>query len=281
MDIELAKTFLEIMSVGTFNEAAERLNVTQTTVTARVKALETALGKQLFIRNRAGAKLTQDGERFAGYALSLVQTWDQAKQQLNLPVQQRQSIRIAAEQSLWNPLMVDWINTIQSNTDNIHIQSEVGDVEKLIIALEQNQLDAILVHRPNYYSGFVVEQLVEEKLIHVQIPNKPKPDLFIDWGSEFKRHFDATLPQKRQAAMSFNLGPLALKVMLKNGGNGYFRTRVVAHYLAQGVLEKVTGAPEFSYPIYLLYRKGTRSDCLLQTLDYLRSSISISEHWQV
>jgi DNA-binding transcriptional LysR family regulator len=54
MDIEQARTFLEIIHAGTFARAAERLHVTQTTVTARVQALESALNCRLFVRNRAG-----------------------------------------------------------------------------------------------------------------------------------------------------------------------------------------------------------------------------------
>ncbi|MGO3453167.1 MAG: LysR family transcriptional regulator, partial [Marinomonadaceae bacterium] len=52
MDIELAKTFIEIMQSGTFAKAAERLHVTQTTVTARIHALEASMNCSLFIRNR-------------------------------------------------------------------------------------------------------------------------------------------------------------------------------------------------------------------------------------
>ena len=36
MDIELARTFVEIVSTGSFIKAAERLHVAQTTVSARV-----------------------------------------------------------------------------------------------------------------------------------------------------------------------------------------------------------------------------------------------------
>ena len=39
MDTELARTFLEIVSTGSFIRAAERLNVGQTTVSARIKLL--------------------------------------------------------------------------------------------------------------------------------------------------------------------------------------------------------------------------------------------------
>ena len=44
MDIELARTFVEIVSTGSFIKAADRLHVAQTTVSARVRLLEQQLG---------------------------------------------------------------------------------------------------------------------------------------------------------------------------------------------------------------------------------------------
>ena len=61
MDIDQARTFLAIVAHGTFLEAARRLHVTQSTVSARVQNLESELGAQLFVRNRAGATLTAAG----------------------------------------------------------------------------------------------------------------------------------------------------------------------------------------------------------------------------
>ena len=40
MNIEHIRTFLEIATTGNFNVAADHLNVTQSTVSARIKALE-------------------------------------------------------------------------------------------------------------------------------------------------------------------------------------------------------------------------------------------------
>ena len=73
MDIGLAKTFIEIVATGSFVGAAERLHLTQTAVSARVRLLEEQVGRRLFVRNRAGARLTPAGERFAHYATALVQ----------------------------------------------------------------------------------------------------------------------------------------------------------------------------------------------------------------
>ena len=54
MDVAAAKTFLAIVEAGNFVAAAQRLHVTQSTVSARIKTLESALGRELFIRNKAG-----------------------------------------------------------------------------------------------------------------------------------------------------------------------------------------------------------------------------------
>lgn len=49
MQIELIETFLDLCETRSFNRTAERLGVTQSTISGRVKALEGALGQRLFI----------------------------------------------------------------------------------------------------------------------------------------------------------------------------------------------------------------------------------------
>ena len=48
-------TFIAIADTGSLVRASERLNVTQSTVTARLKTLEEELGQTLFTRGKAGA----------------------------------------------------------------------------------------------------------------------------------------------------------------------------------------------------------------------------------
>lgn len=257
MDIDLARTFIEIMRSGSFVQAAERLHVTQTTVTARVQTLEEALQCQLFVRSRTGTRLTPDGERFVNYATRLVQTWDNARAELSLPSRQAARLNIGAETSLWNPLLLQWLMWMREFHPDTAVRTDVSVADALLRQLEAGTLDAALVHRPGYYAGLTVELLLEEKLMLVQSPQQAEPSLFIDWGPEFVAQYDAALPQPRHAALTFNLGPLALQYLLKVGGSGYFRSRVVQPHLDSGALEKVPDAPEFTYPVYLVYRAGT------------------------
>src|SRR6266536_2684203 len=60
--------FLEVARRGNLSRAAEALYVSQPTLTARLKALESELGEQLFVRTRRGMRLTEAGEAFLPYA---------------------------------------------------------------------------------------------------------------------------------------------------------------------------------------------------------------------
>lgn len=281
MDIILAKTFLEIMSTGTFVKAAKRLHITQTAVTTRVKNLETQLNCKLFIRNRSGAQLTREGEVFSTYALTLVQTWQNAQAQLTLPRNLTESIHIGADITLWNPIMVEWLDQITKTLPSINIHNEVDHTVGLVKQLKANQLDAIVVHQPNYFSGLAVEQVVEEKLVHVRSTTLASPYLLIDWGSEFKSQLDSVFPLSRQATLSFNLGPLALKYILKRGGNGYFRNRVIEPYIKAGLLERVLGSPEFAYPIFVIYRADNNKKILSSVINCLNQSFNNTSSWEI
>ncbi|MBB1607922.1 MULTISPECIES: LysR family transcriptional regulator [unclassified Pseudomonas] len=279
MDIELARTFLEIARGGSFVAAAQRLHVTQTTVTARVHNLETQLGCRLFQRSRAGARLTDDGERFLGYANQLVQTWDAARRDLPLPAGYREVLNIGGELSLSNPLMLAWTVRLRQRMPALALHAEIGSGERLQKQLELGVLDAALVYRPDYWPGMQVEQLLEEKLILVRSTQQPEPYIYIDWGEEFRRQHDAALPDRAHAATSFSLGPLALQHLLQCGGSGYFRTRVVHSYLKAGVLERVPLAPEFIYPTYLVYSREKDSPALQNALAILRELVAGDIDW--
>ena len=279
MDIELARTFLEIVRSGSLVAAAERLHVTQTAISARVQKLEQQLDCQLFVRSRNGASLTGNGEAFGPYANQLLQTWETARRDLPLPDGRHRILRIGGEVSLCNPLVLDWVRALHQHLPDHAIRSEVGESETLLHKVQMGTLDAALVYQPLYGPGLQVEQLMEEKLIRIQLAREPEPYVYIDWGEAFRRQHDAALPDCARPALSFNLGPLALQYILEHGGSGYFRTRVVQSYLDRGVLVRVPQAPEFTYPTWLVYRREDNSSVLQQAFDLLRQVVAGDADW--
>lgn len=279
MDLELARTFLEIARTGSFLAAAERLHVTQTAVTARVQNLEAQLQCRLFVRNRAGARLTADGQVFAGYASQLVQTWDAARRDLPLPEGFRNLLTVGGEVSLSNPLILNWVKHLREALPGYAVRAEIADSSRLQQQVEQGVLDAALVYQPEYWPGMQVEQVLEEKLIQVCSVAQPEPYIYIDWGEAFRKQHDAAMPEKAKAALSFSLGPLALQYLVQNGGAGYFRTRVVQSYLDNGILQRVERAPEFTYPTYLVYSRDKETPVLQDAIQLLRDVIGEDADW--
>ena len=68
MQIVLIETFLDLMETRNFNRTAERLNITQSTVTHSIKAQESVLERTLFARNKGGTQPTPAGLRFHAHA---------------------------------------------------------------------------------------------------------------------------------------------------------------------------------------------------------------------
>ncbi|MEA2944707.1 MAG: hypothetical protein QOI40_37 [Alphaproteobacteria bacterium] len=68
MDATDLKTFEAVARLGGMNRAAAELNTVQSNVTARIRALEEALGSPLFQRHSRGVALTDAGRRLLPYA---------------------------------------------------------------------------------------------------------------------------------------------------------------------------------------------------------------------
>ncbi|MGH6972240.1 MAG: LysR family transcriptional regulator, partial [Caulobacteraceae bacterium] len=149
MDIGLAKTFLEVVASGSFVMAAEGLNLTQTAISARIRTLEEQVGRRLFVRNRAGARLTPAGERFLPYATTLVQVWERARQQVALPPGRANLVSVGCEFSLWNPLFADWLLWMRRECPDIAVAADVGPSGRLLDRVEEGSLDLAILYSPS------------------------------------------------------------------------------------------------------------------------------------
>jgi LysR family transcriptional regulator, flagellar master operon regulator len=275
MDIVLARTFLEVVSTGSFQRAAERLHVSQTAVSARIRSLETQLGQPLFVRNKAGAVLTRAGERFLRYAPTLVQMWQRARHDVAGPEGHSAVIAVGGELSLWNPLLLKWILWMKGSYPSLALRTQVGLQDGLTSAVAQGLLDLAIVYAPRSLPGLKIEPVVDEKLVMVTTDvERPIFDegryVYVDWGPEFAAQHDTLFPGETSPGLLVGLGPLGLSYILTAGGAGYFRMSSVLPYLADGRLKLVPGAPEFSYPAYAVYPLTGQVEALEQALDGLR-----------
>lgn len=276
MDIDQARTFLAIATHGSFLEASKHLYVTQSTVSARIQSLEKYLDTQLFVRNRAGATLTQAGRRFLGHAKNLVLTMEQARHDIGLPSRYQGTLRIGARIALWEHFLPACIGSIRQAIPDIAIHSEIGFEEDLINHLVEGMLDIGLMYTPRHVPGLLVEKILDETLVYVstratqQFPDKDY--IHVNWGPGFYAKHREHYPDMDIPAQVVNIGWLAIQLALANGGSCFLPQRIAQPLIDQKQLFPVTDAPQFTLPAYMVFSRNIDNDYLHQVIEIIRES---------
>ena len=259
MKIENIRTFLEISECGNFNRAAENLNVTQSTVSARVKSMEDSFGRKLFKRIHAGVELTTAGHHFRRYALNIQRLWQQAHQRINLPDNFAHETGLGSQVSLWDSLILKWIPWMRTNASDVALHVEADYSQSLMRQLADGLLDIGVMYQPRQMPGLIIEDLFEETLILVATDQRALSQewvedyVFVDWGDVFRVKHAEAYPEAGTPAVTVGLGALGLEYILQNGGSGYFPIRVVQPYIDQRKLFRLEGAPSVQRPVYMVY----------------------------
>lgn len=279
MDTELARTFLTVVAAGNFINAAERLHVTQSTVSARIHSLEEQLGCTLFVRNKAGTTLTPAGAQFQKHASTLVRTVEQARQDVGIPRGFKAAITVGGRFGLWDQLLLDWLPRMQELAPDISVRAEIGFEADLMQGLVEARIDIGVMYTPQSRPGLTVEPLIEERLVLVSTDAKAPPGpgpgyVYIDWGPEFYAQHSASFPDFAGAALSANIGWLGLHHILRHGGSGYFPERLVRTFVEDRVMSLAKKAPDFTLPAYVVYPSDSGKEPLGIALDTMRQVVA-------
>lgn len=78
LDLDQLQTFIAIVDSGSFTKAADRVYKTQSAVSMQMRRLEERIGKQLFIKDGRGNRLTVEGEKLLNYARRIIRLNNEA-----------------------------------------------------------------------------------------------------------------------------------------------------------------------------------------------------------
>jgi len=145
MDIRQLETFLWIARLGSIAEACKRLNVTQSTLSMRLRALETDLRVPLFDRNHKRLTLTAKGRDLVRYAEKIVDTAKQARMYVADPKAQTGTIRVGVAELIALTWVPELINQLNIRYPNVTIDLDVGVPRTLTEALTNGSVDLALV----------------------------------------------------------------------------------------------------------------------------------------
>ena len=261
MELRLLKTFLLVARLLNITQAAERLNFTQPAITAQIHNLESALGARLFTRKGKRLLLTEAGQRLVAHAESMLLQWEQAKEELAVYAENRESLVLGVSTQLINYFLPDVLRRLQEQMPQLIVSVEVCSNTKTVLqGVEDGQFDLGLIHGRNYLRRLKEHAVWEEEILWVigqeclWNSGDVLPLVNFKQGSDFRAQWELARGSQLYHTVAEYSDSEAVKRAVLNGlGAAYLPKTLVQEELQQGKLRLVEG-PSLQMKIFLVHR---------------------------
>ncbi|MFX0594752.1 LysR family transcriptional regulator [Melissospora conviva] len=179
MQLHQLKYFVAVAELRHFTQAAERVGITQPSLSKQIHNLETGLGTPLFDRIRGDLTLTPAGEVLLPLAkriLADVETAERAVQEL--AGLRRGRVRLGATPSLVTSLAPPVLRRFHDVHPNVELRVEESGSQDLVRELLRGELDLAMIILPEQGAdpGLFVEPILRESLVVASVEPLPATD---------------------------------------------------------------------------------------------------------
>ena len=256
MDIDLIETFLDLAESRSFNRTAERLALTQSTVSARIAALERSLGRKLFARSRAGTELTSAGNAFLPHALGLRHGWTEAMRATRQTGNTALSMRIGLQTDLADRHVGDWVSGFRRLLPETAFYLELDYSNQMCTDLMSGRLDLAVMFTPRTWPDLHFESVgeVNYRLVSSDVTSRAAIDPARYIAGSYSPSFDkqhATLfPELGDAALSSGQNRAIVGLLDALGGTGFVLDDDARALVASGRFRFIEDAPAIPQTVY-------------------------------
>jgi DNA-binding transcriptional LysR family regulator len=256
MQIELVETFLDLCETRNFNRTADRLGVTQSTVSGRVRALEAALGARLFDRSRSGTALTTEGLRFEPHARSLRHGWTEALHATRSSGDGAMTLRIGIQHDLVGSHFSDLIRGFRAALPETAFFFEADYSAQMCSDLVSGNQDFAILFTPRTHPDIYFETVGEiayvmvstevSELADVRLPSY----ILANFSPAFAHSHAALHPGLVAASLSIGQNAAMVGLLGSLGGTAYVLDTSADALVADGTCTRVTNAPVIPQTVF-------------------------------
>lgn len=181
MEIRVLRYFMEIAREENMTRAAERLHISQSSLSKEIKKLEEELGHSLFIRTNKNMRLNDEGMLLRKRASDILEMVDKTTEEFSqIDSITGGEIRIGCAESIQIKYLARTIKSFKEKYPNFIFHIFSGDTEPVAERLDRGLLDlAVIVEPPNL-----------SKYNYLLVPESDK------WGVVMRR--DSHLAEKQE-----------------------------------------------------------------------------------
>jgi DNA-binding transcriptional LysR family regulator len=264
MQVDLIETFLDLMETRNFNRTAERLNIMQSTVSHRVKALEAQFNRKLFTRNKGGTVPTAAGLRFLDYAKAMQNQWHEATRAVASAGALERSMRLGIQHDLAETLAGRWVAAIRRELPTTEIYMEADYSNQMNRDLAAGELDLAILYTPHYLPDLHYERIGELHYVLVSTEASAmagvRPETYIrsSYSPAFDRAHRLALPHLSVASVAAGQNMAIAGLLGSLGGAAYVTKATAASLFEAGGTAIVTDAPVIPQSVYAATSLRTR-----------------------
>lgn len=167
LEPERLRAFVAVAETCSFTRAAERLHLSQPSVSTQVRRLEESVGRQLLRRLPTSVDLTNDGEAMLGYARKLLEVMGSARRQFAQPPLEG-SVRLGMVEDFNLTALPEILGRLRRQYARFELFVGSGTTANLLSQVRNGELDLILTKRVAGSSDG--ELIAPQKLVWVGQP---------------------------------------------------------------------------------------------------------------
>jgi DNA-binding transcriptional LysR family regulator len=144
LDIDSMRALTVIAETGGITRAAQKLNLSQSAVSHKIKRLERRLNRNLFFRSGGRMNLSHDGEKLLGYAYKLIRLHDEACASFHQSDLSGE-LRLGITEDVTAAGMAHILSSFTSSYPNVALTSRVAHTPELVCWLKNGVIDMALI----------------------------------------------------------------------------------------------------------------------------------------
>lgn len=261
--------FVEVANTLNVSRAAERLGISQPSLSLSLRRLETAVGAPLFTRSKRGVALTQGGKQLLNHARALLQSWDSIRSGALASVNEIQgSYTIGAHPSVALYLLWRFLPQLLQDHPRLDIRLRHDLSRKIAEDVISLKIDVGVVVNPVQHPDLVIHHLCDDEVTLWSAPKANKSILICDPDL---LQSQSLMKKIKKAGMDFTrtINSSSLEViadLTANGcGVGILPSRVADRTLKK--IQRVPKAPVFYDEHCLIYRAENKNVKSIQALN--------------
>lgn len=163
MDLKNLNTFIQVVELGSFTRAGEKLGYSQPTISFQIRQLEEELGVQLFDRINHSISLTSQGREVLSFAYEICQKVSDLEEHVHHDPEIHGTVRVGMADSMCSWLMEGQYATLRKQFPGIKLQIMTASTEGILQLLDKNEVDlAYTLDRHVYHRDYIIAG--EEKI---------------------------------------------------------------------------------------------------------------------